>query len=249
MATTNQLEGVAIITQARLGSTRLPNKIMAKVGGQTMLEYHLNRLLESDLRVIVATTDLPQDDVLADFAASLDFEVFRGSELDVLSRFAGAAQAFDLQTIIRCTSDCPLIDPDLILAGLDKYLGENNDRLYASNTLERTYPRGMDFEIFSRAMLEEANQNAIEPAHREHVTPYFYHNVPGNIALLSLANESPDGGEAFRLTLDEPADLELLTKLIEEHCAESLTCAEIVSLLHEHPELAAINAQVEQKKV
>lgn len=241
---------VGVITQARATSTRLPRKILLPVGGKTFLDHHLDRVALSNLSpVVVATTINTDDDPIVELVTGRGLPVYRGSELDVLERFAAAAEENDLDVVVRVTSDCPLIDGRVIAAGVERYLAEGDPRLYAANTLERTYPRGFDFEIFSADLLREAHKNATLPADREHVTSYLHQNRPGDIRLLNLPFEGSAHGAQYRLTLDTEDDRRLLATLIEQYDGLSLDCAELVALMDAHPELNAINQHIEQKKL
>ena len=162
----------AIITQARINSSRLPNKIFLEAAGKPFLLYHIERLRKTGLPIIVATTDDGSEAPIVEFCKSHNLICYRGDEHDVLARFHGAALGYDVSNIIRVTSDCPLIDPDLIKKGLENY-NNFSPATYYSNALERTYPRGLDYEIFSFELLNEAFENATDPADREHVTPFI----------------------------------------------------------------------------
>ncbi len=238
---------IGIITQVRVTSTRLPAKVLLAVAGRSYLEHHLDRLSRTGLPVIVATTTNFNDDLVVQVCEEDGIPVFRGSEDDVLSRFAGAAREHDLDAIVRVTSDCPLIDPEIVAAGVDRWRAENDLDLYISNCLERTYPRGMDFEIFSTARLYDAEANATLRTDREHVTPYLHQNRSGEMRLLNLPWSG--GGAQYRLTLDTADDWKLLDALIEDFGGTELGCAELVAILDEHPQLAALNAHIEQKKL
>jgi spore coat polysaccharide biosynthesis protein SpsF len=238
---------IGIITQARATSTRLPAKVLLTAAGRTYLEYHLERLTRTGLPVIVATTTNVDDDPIVILTEKLGLPVFRGSEEDVLSRFAGAASQYGLDAVVRVTSDCPLIDPEVVAAGVDRWRAEGDDGLYLSNCLERTYPRGMDYEVFSTARLLEADAEATLPADREHVTSYLHQNRGGDVRLVNLPWSG--GGAQYRLTLDTEDDRQLLTALYEEYDAGDRNCADLVAILDQHPALAALNAHIEQKKL
>jgi len=240
---------IGIITQARATSTRLPAKVLLTAGGHTFLQYHLDRLAATGLPVIVATTTNPDDEPIVELAGEYGFPVFRGSELDVLSRFAGAIREHQLDAVVRVTSDCPLIDPEVVALGVDRYRAENDENLYVSNCLERTYPRGMDYEIFSAARLLQADAEATLQPDREHVTSYLHQNRTGDMRLLNLPWDGPVDGSKYRLTLDTQDDRNLLTTLIEDFGADQLDCADLVAIMEKHPELHALNEHIEQKKL
>jgi len=237
----------AVVTQARTTSTRLPGKVLERVGGRALLEHHLTRAATSGLPVVVATTTNATDDPVADLARSLGAPVFRGSEHDVLSRFRGAAEQEQLDVVVRVTSDCPLLDGAVVADGVAEFLRLRDSDAYVTNTRPRTFPRGFDFEVFSRAALEEAYREARLPEQREHVTPYVAQNVSGRVRVHNLTFD-PDRSN-YRVTVDTADDLELVRRLVEDHGAAGLDCAGIVRVLDDHPELVAINAHVEQKRV
>ncbi|NVO85220.1 NTP transferase domain-containing protein [Hymenobacter sp. P5252] len=228
-------------------STRLPGKVLRLVGGRPLLAYHIERLQTSGLPIYLAITTNATDDALADFAAAHSLPVTRGPEDDVLARYQQCAAAHDLDVIVRVTSDCPLLDGALIAEAVQQYLAANNPRLYLSNVLERTYPRGFDFEIFSRELLDEAHQHATIASDREHVTPYIHQNRSGRVQFAQIIRSG--NRSVYRLTVDTTEDFELIRRLIEEHQADTLTTEELIALLDEHSELVALNAHVEQKKL
>jgi spore coat polysaccharide biosynthesis protein SpsF len=241
---------VGVVTQARTGSTRLPGKVMIEVAGRTMLDHHLDRLVAAGLDVYVATTDSPNDDRVAVLAQRRGIAAFRGSEEDVLSRFAGCARAHDLDVVVRVTSDCPLIDGDVVADGVTRFLQlreQHGDDVYLSNTLERTYPRGFDFEVVAAAALQRADREATARRDREHVTPWLYagpHRLPHLVQVRRAVDRS-----SYRVTLDTAEDLELIRRLIEEYDAATLDCSGVIAVLDAHPELVALNADVGQREL
>lgn len=237
---------VGVLSQARMTSTRLPGKVLMQAAGKPFLQHHVERLRSSGLELIVATTTNDTDTPIVERCARWGVPTYRGPEDDVLARFAGAAREFELDAVVRVTSDCPLIDGAVVRHGVDQYLRAESDATYVSNTLTRTFPRGFDFEAFSAAALFEADQRATSARHREHVTPYLYEN-PGNTGTLINVPWHEDKS-AYRLTLDTAEDRRLLTALFDDHNAADLSCAEIIALLDQRPDLVAINASVEQKK-
>ena len=242
------MQHAGIISQVRMGSTRLPGKVLLPAAGRPLLDYHVARLRQSGLPVLLATTTEPADDVLAAYAETHGLPCHRGSEADVLARYYETAQRFGLDAIVRVTSDCPLVDGPLIGAAVARYLAENNPLVYRSNAIVRTFPRGLDFEIFSMEMLAEAHANATLPYEREHVTPYLKTN-PATAGRVVYRDEVWPGGDfsRFRITLDTAEDYEVLRALIEQHGAAELDVAQLLPLLEAHPEIMALNAQIEQK--
>lgn len=228
-------------------STRLPGKVLRAVAGQPLLHYHVARLQASGLPLYLAITDQPTDDALADYAVANGLPYFRGSEDDVLARFQQCAAAHHLDVIVRVTSDCPLLDGALIAAAVQEYRAVDNPRLYLSNVLERTFPRGFDFEVFSRELLDEATAQATLPSEREHVTPYIHQNRSGRVQFRHITRSGDRS--AYRLTVDTADDFELIRQLIEDYDAATLPADALIALLDAHPELVALNAHIEQKKL
>ncbi len=237
---------IGIIIQARIGSTRLPAKIMKLIKGKSILDYQLDRINILQYPIFIATTTKPQDNVIEEFAKERGISFFRGDEDNVLKRYFDCAIKYNLSTIIRITSDCPLIDPQIVEQGIRQYLQSKNDHLYLSNTLERTYPRGADFEVFSFSELKDAYENAVEESDTEHVTPYIWRNKSGNVKIAQY-KQSRDFSD-FRLTLDTPEDFELIKSLIEDYGADKLSMEEICDVMCKNPALAMINNHIEQKK-
>lgn len=238
-------KNVVAIVQARMGSTRLPGKIVKEVLGKPLISYLLERLKCSQYinTIVLATTTNKQDDILEKFAEKI--ALFRGSEDDVLSRYADAAQAFNADVIVRITSDCPLIDPAVIDKAITIFLENSYD--YVSNTIERTYPRGMDVEVFSRIALEYASAHSIDPFEREHVTPFIL-NHPELFTKKNFCYSH--NYSSLRWTVDTKEDFYLISKLLEIIYPEKeqFTLEDLLMLVKEHPELCLINAHIEQKK-
>lgn len=237
---------VAIITQARINSSRLPNKIFLEAGGQPFLYYHIQRLRDAGLPIIVATTNDGSEKPIVEFCKRNNLPCFCSDEHNVLKRFYECAKKFNVSTIIRVTSDCPLIDGKLIAKAVETYQ-TFDDLTYYSNAIERTYPRGMDFEIFSFRLLRDAFENAEDSSDKEHVTPYIWKNKSGNVKIKHSLNKEDNSN--FRITLDTAEDQLLLTKLIEEHDAFKLDCNAIIEILKNNQDLAALNKFIEQKKL
>lgn len=235
-----------IIVQARMTSTRLPGKVLLPVAGRPMLAWVLDRLraVRADVGVAVATTTGAPDDTIVELCMTLGIPVVRGSEHDVLDRYHEAAAELNADPVIRITSDCPLIDPATSRAVLELWERDTPD--YASNTLARTFPRGLDTEVLSRSALDAAWAMATEPFEREHVTPYVYRR-PERFRLVNLFNAENEGMR--RWTVDTPEDLDFVRVIYGELVPRnrSFDADAVRVLLRDRPELELINAAVEQK--
>ncbi|MCW8914500.1 MAG: glycosyltransferase family protein [Magnetovibrio sp.] len=233
---------VAVIVQARMTSTRLPGKILMELGGETPLFYVLKRcaMIPGVDVVCCAIPDTPESDPIETEAKRCGAEVYRGSESDVLDRYYQAAKMVNADTIIRITSDCPLVDPWVCGETLELFQREGVD--FASNNLVSTFPHGIECEVFTFEGLENAALNATEPEQREHVTPWLRKRPEFKRAVL----KGPGGGvEKHRWTLDYPEDFELFQKLFEyiEPWPAVPGWKEIYDVVRRHPELAEINAE------
>lgn len=197
--------------QARMGSIRLPNKVMKMVNGKPLIEYLLLRVAKAKLidKVVVATSGNSNNDPLVSFVNSLGFETYRGSEQDVLSRFYEAAKFHNATTVLRITADCPLVDPDIIDLLIDDF--KNNSCDYSSNINPPTFPDGLDVEVFSFNALEKANFEAKSLFEREHVTPYI--RFSGKFKIFNRINETDYSKR--RWTVDEEADFEVVTHIFQ----------------------------------
>ncbi|MDQ0161934.1 cytidylyltransferase domain-containing protein [Aeribacillus alveayuensis] len=241
---------VAAIIQARMGSTRLQGKILKKVLDKTLLEYQIERVkrAKSIDEIIIATTTKESDDQIVQLCQQLSIPYYRGSEEDVLSRYFEAATQFNADVIVRLTSDCPIIDPNVIDKVVTHYL-ENKDRYdYVSNTLTRTYPRGLDTEVMSYKVLKRAHEEAKETAYREHVTAYIYHH-PDQFRLCNVSNEMDES--RHRWTVDTEEDFLLIQNILETLYPINplFTLEDVIRILRDKPEWAEINAHIEQKKL
>lgn len=233
-----------IITQARMGSTRLPGKVLLKIKDRTIIDYHLQRLKFAGVPIIVATTNDKVDDDIASFCGTIKMPCFRGNSKDVLDRYYRCAIDNKCDTIVRVTSDCPLIDGGLIKEALGVFEAEPVD--YLSNTLVRTYPRGFDFEILSMKAFEIAFLNAKDKSEREHVTSYIWKNKVDKFRLLnySCTENKPD----YRITLDCEDDLLVIRELIEKYQADKKGYKEIISILNNNPYISELNSKIIQKE-
>lgn len=241
---------VVAIIQARMGSTRLPGKILKKVLDKTLLEYQLERVRRAKTidEIVIATTTKEPDNPIVELCQRLNVSIFRGSEEDVLERYYGAAKAFQADVVVRLTSDCPLIDPSVIDRVVGYYLEHHDHYDYVSNTLERTYPRGLDTEVFSFKVLDKVNHEAEEANYREHVTAYIYSN-PGEYRMNQVTQDIDMS--SYRLTVDTEEDFLLISKIIEALYPKNpqFQLEDVYQLLLRHPEWKRINEHIEQKKL
>lgn len=240
---------VLIVIQARLGSTRLPGKILKDLGGQPVLTRMIERLrlISAPARLLVATTGDRQDDAIASLCRTLDVGVFRGHPTDLLDRHYRAAVAVGASAVVKIPSDCPLIDPAIIDKVLERFSRLDCD--YASNLHPASWPDGNDVEVMSFGALEAAWREAQLPMEREHTTPYLWERPER----FRLANVRWDEGRAVprdyslshRWTLDYAEDYELIRSVFEElyPANPAFGVEDILRLLANRPELAAINAQ------
>ncbi len=243
------IDNIGIVTQARTGSSRLPQKILHKILNKSILEYHIRGLRKSNYPIYIATTSLQNDDLIENYAVKNNLPYHRGSELDVLKRYSDLALKFGLKHIVRVTSDCPLIDGELINQAIIEYNSYLNDheQVYLSNTINRTFPRGFDFEIFSTQQLLNANENATLPEEREHVTPYIWREKIDNVKIVQY-QRSVDKSK-YRITLDTKEDLKLINALIVDHNAAQLNVDEVIEIMDCNPTLHEINCHIEQIKI
>ena len=243
------MKTVAIV-QARMTSTRLPGKIMRPVLGKPLLELLVERLKRAKGvdDVVIATTTNSDDDQVESLTQRLGIGCFRGSENDVLDRVLRAAQAFDVDVIVEITGDCPLIDFQVIDKLLDIY--HANDYDYVANVLKRTYPRGLDTQVFATAVLEEVARLTNDPVDHEHVSLYIYEH-PERFKLHNVESGLPEEYWDLRLTVDTPDDFELIRRIYEELYPSNpaFTVEDVVELFERRPELREINQHIAQKAV
>ncbi len=231
----------AAIIQARMASTRLPGKVLLKLAGRTVLEHIITRARAiSGIDVVCcAVPESAESDAVAREAARCGAEVFRGPDQDVLARYFGAACMLKATTILRVTSDCPLIDPKTCAAVIR--LREDTASDYACNNMPPTFPHGLDCEAFTLEILQHAASEARLPAEREHVTPWM--RTHPKLRRVNLADPHSDGA-GLRWTLDYPEDFAFFTALFRYLPSTAIpTTAQVRKVLTEHPELATINAR------
>lgn len=239
-----KMKKIGVIIQARMNATRLPNKVMKDLGGKPELEQVFDRCKMADVNeVIIATSDKKENEIIEQFCRERGIKCFRGSEEDVLDRFYRTALKYNLDIIIRITGDCPLISPEVINRAIKEFNEGNFD--YLSNAVKRSYPRGLDVEIFSLKALEESHQSAQGKPEREHVTSFIYGN-PDKFRIGHLMADNWLSHPEIRLCLDTPKDLDLLTIIYNSlKVTKTTPIKEVIDFLLEHPELIEINTQSE----
>jgi spore coat polysaccharide biosynthesis protein SpsF len=237
---------VAII-QARTGSTRLPGKVLLPLLGEPLLSVVVRRVgrASSVDVVVVATTTLPADDAIVELGTRDGWLVERGSEMDLLDRYLGAARAHGADRVVRITSDCPLIDPAVIDEVVGALEGAGAD--YASNTLvPRTFPRGLDVEVMTMAALEAAGEADTDPASREHATPYIYRH-PERFRLSGV--RLPVDLSGHRWTVDTPEDYELVRRIYDALGRDDIPWRDALAIVESNPGWSDLNRHIEQKTV
>jgi spore coat polysaccharide biosynthesis protein SpsF (cytidylyltransferase family) len=237
---------IVAIIQARCGSSRLPNKVLMDIAGEPMFSRVVQRVRQARTltEVVLATSTDRRDEPLAALATRLGVRFWRGSENDVLNRFVDAANAFNADIVVRLTADCPLLDATVIdhivqvfeeIEGLD----------YASNTLNCTYPDGLDVEVIRLDALIRAHLEARLPSEREHVTPY----ISKHPELFSLRNvtHTPDLS-VYRLAVDEAVDLEVVRQIYQHFREPNFTFMDVIRFLVENPEVQQLNHNLERNE-
>ena len=235
------------IIQARINSTRLPKKVVEKIGEKTVLEHVIDRVkrIKNCDKVILATTQKKEDDLLERIAKKLDIHIFRGSEEDVLDRYYQAARLFKIDPIVRITADCPFLDHKIAEKVIDSYLKGDYD--YVSNVFPPTFPDGLDVEVFSFKTLEKNWQEAKLLSEREHITSYIIKHPKmfkiGNVV-------SNKDFNYLRFTVDEKDDLTLIRKVYKELCNQNpfFGLKEIIELFERKPELIKINQHINRNE-
>jgi len=274
-----------VIIQARMSSSRLPDNVLLDIGGRPMLQWVVERTRRAKTisQVVVATTVDPSDDPVAEFCRSQDIAFTRGSVHDVLDRYYQAAKEYEADVIVRITADCPFVDPELIDESVRALLGIRYSKSnhqpqianiqypifdFVANRLPqpwwRTFPIGLDIEVFTFDVLEQAWQGAKELHQREHVTPFFYEGIPVEDLHFSSTktsfakSESPRGYKVgllhhheelghHRWTVDTPEDLALVREVTARFSDDHFTWLDVLALFEREPDLAQINAAVQHK--
>ena len=238
--------------EARMTSTRLPGKVLLPAKGKPLLHHMVSRLraVPSIHKIVLATTTNATDDVLEEFAHHEEIGCFRGSEQDVMGRVVGAAESVGAEAVTALTGDCPIIDPQIVEQVIRMFLVhvESDPTVYVSNSKNKSYPDGMDIQIFRLESLQQSAAMTTDPLDREHVTLHMC-NHPELFTHIHLVAAPKDHWPGLGLTLDEPDDYELLTSIIEHFGTENplFGCHEVVKLLRDRPDLVAINQNVRRK--
>ncbi|WP_417508023.1 cytidylyltransferase domain-containing protein [Microbacterium sp.] len=239
---------IAVI-QARMGSQRLPGKVLADLGGRPILEHVVARLRRASTVdvVVVATSTAPTDDELQSFCEAYGVDVVRGDQFDVLERFGQVLDLYpEADEVIRVTADCPFIDPDVV----DEVVNALSDADYATNRLPpphpRTYPVGLDVEVASRSALLRARSEATAPVDREHVMPFLY-AVPGRFKVRVL--DLDEDLSRHRWTVDTPEDLAVVRALYAKLLGEPFGWREVLEIARKNPTLEVLNSAIRQKSL
>ena len=234
--------------EARMTSSRLPGKPMMEVCGRPMLGHLVDRLkaVESIDMIVLATTTNQTDDVMAQYACSIGIEVFRGDEDDVMGRVVNAGKSVDADVIVEITGDCPIIDPEIIEQAIRSY--QENTYDYVGNQHVRSYPDGMDVQVFALETLVRSEAMTNKPLDREHVTLHIRNN-PQIFSHLNLVAPPEQHWPDLGLTLDEQRDFDLLKLIIEKFHKENplFSCLDVVRFLRANPKLREINCEVTRK--
>jgi spore coat polysaccharide biosynthesis protein SpsF (cytidylyltransferase family) len=225
-----------------MGSSRLPGKVMQKIDKtKTILDYVITQLQAAKKieKILVATTNLTEDDIICDHLSLLNIDCCRGSSEDVLDRYYQCAKKYSINTIVRITADNPLIDPNVVDMIVDEYRHSKCD--LATNTMDRTFPYGTEVEVFSFEVLEKAWKNAKKPSEREHVTP-FIRDPQNEFSLVNIYNKQDFSH--LRYTVDRIEDLKLVIEIAKNIPSRPILTRDIVELYKNRPEIFEINKNV-----
>ena len=233
---------IGCIIQARMGSSRLPGKALMKSdSGKPLLYYVINQLryCSKVKNLVIATTTNQEDDEIEKFANNNSVNIFRGKEKDVLDRYFQCAKKYSFSTIVRITSDCPLIDPQIVDKVIERFFSGNYD--YVTNTLIRTFPIGTDVEVFSFSALERTWKNAQLPSEREHVTKYILNKNEFKIGNF----ECDENLSRLRWTVDHEIDLKFLREIVRRVQNRPIFMNDVLKVLSLEPELTKINSHID----
>jgi len=233
---------IGCIIQARLGSTRLPQKVLLKLDERNSTLFYVINQLKNSKRIdemVIATTDLKEDDLIEEKAKNFGIACFRGNEKDVLDRYYNCAKEFGFDTIVRITADCPLIDPEIVDKVIESFDSDKED--YISNTLKKTFPKGMDIEVFTFEALERAWIESKLPSDREHVTNF----IRNSSTFRNKNYENNENISEHRWTLDRKEDLEFIREIIKRIQKRPILMEDIISILEQEPHLLKINCNID----
>lgn len=243
------MKKIDAIIEARMSSTRLPGKVMLKVNKLPMIELLVDRLRQSKKirKIIIATTTNKKDRDILNWAKKKKIYSFQGKEEDVMHRVWSAAKTYNVKHILNITGDCPLIDPQLISQFINMY--NSNDCEYLNNCKIRSYPIGMDIQIYPTSALEKSLLMTKNKKHREHVTLHILEN-PNIFNHLNVIAPPELYYPKLGLTLDEPNDYLLIKKIFQNfHLKKKyFTCLDIINFLNKNPKIKKINSKVKRKK-
>lgn len=241
---------VVATIEARMRSSRLPGKVLMSAAGRPLLQHMVERLARASTldAIVIATTTDGSCDPIEELAARLGVGCYRGSEDDVLGRVLEAAQSAQADVIVETTGDCPLIDPSIVDRVIETFLAADVD--YCTNVLGRTYPPGMDVQVFPRAVLEEVAALTDDPVDHEHVSIYIYDH-PKRFRLLDVPSGLDPDVATLRLTLDTPEDYQLIRTIFEELYPShpEFGFNDVLELLRRRPELRRINERIRPRAV
>lgn len=232
---------IVAIVQARMGSTRLPNKVMKQIAGVPMIELLLSRLSKSNEinQIVLATSTDKSNTTLAEHVQNLGFDCIRGSENDVLDRYLTVARQTQADVVVRITGDCPLIDPQLVDLAIAHFKAKNLD--YLSNVDPATFPDGLDIEVFTMQALEQAGRDSKERYDREHVTPYM--RRPNLFKTDVMVNEEDLSG--LRWTVDEPVDFDVVSRVFAHFLPDiHFSWTQVLELQRKQPDVFAVNRNI-----
>lgn len=243
---------IAAIIQARMGSTRLPGKILKELVGKPMLWHVVNRVKHAKKvdQVIIATTILPEDDVVEELAKKEGWDYFRGSAENVLERYYNAAKKFGTDTVVRITSDCPLIDPEIIDGCIEAFQKQKYDYVRNAPNQERIFPTGIDdIEVFPIHVLEKAYREAEEFYEKEHVTPYIWENKKNQFMIGEEPRIKNEHKRDYRLSVDYPEDFKVIEAIYDNlYFLHSIIKTEhVIDFLDNNPDIVKINSLRAQK--
>lgn len=232
---------VVALVQARMGSTRLPSKVMKQIGGIPMIELLLSRLSQAKEvdQIVVATSVDQRNQLLVEHVCKLGYACEQGSENDVLDRFVQAARAHEADVVVRITGDCPLVDPELVDEAIRRFKAAGVD--YFSNVNPPTYPDGLDIEVCTFKALEQASLTTSKPYDREHVTPYLRES--GKFSTATMLHDQDLS--ALRWTVDEPVDFVVIEKIFQHFRPRTdFTWCEVLNLQRQQPDIFNINQHI-----